>query len=324
MSDHVVDAEGLVKDFGAGKARVRALDDVDLRVAAGSITCLLGHNGSGKTTLVRVLTTLLLPTSGRARVAGADVVADPVRVRRAIAMTGQENTLDTRLSGRENLVVLARLLGFSARDASRRAEHLLEHYDVAAAADRPVSTWSGGMRRRLDLAASLLGSPRLLVLDEPTTGLDPQSRATIWHNVAELRRSGTSVLLTTQYLDEADRVADLAVVLRDGRVVAAQSPTQLKRRIGRRLVVRALGGDLGPARAALGALGIDDLHEADREDAPPEFEGLRLAARVDDPALTLPPVLDALQRGGLDVVDVGLHEPTLDEAYLALMGAPRD
>ncbi|WP_347354522.1 ATP-binding cassette domain-containing protein [Intrasporangium sp.] len=324
MSETVVRAEGLTKVFGRGDAQVRALDGVDLHVAAGSVTCLLGHNGSGKTTLVRILATQTRPTAGHAEVAGLDVVGHPTQVRRSIAVTAQDSTLDDRLSGRENLSVLARLWGLTTAEARHTSTALLEGYDLTDAADRPVSTWSGGMRRRLDLAASLIRRPRLLVLDEPTTGLDPESRATIWRNVAALARSGTSVLLTTQYLDEADHLADHAVVLRRGRVVADESPTRLKRRIGRRLELRGVGAGLERVRAALGPTGISEVDEPGAEADETPGEGTRFTARVVDDALTLPTVLDALDDSGLTVHDIGLHEPTLDEAYLALMGEHDD
>ncbi|MDN5798313.1 MAG: ATP-binding cassette domain-containing protein [Intrasporangium sp.] len=329
MPEPVIRTAGLVKVFGRGERQVRALDGIDLQVELGAVTCLLGHNGSGKTTLVRILTTRTRPTEGLAMVAGHDVVAEPDAVRRALAVTAQETTLDARLSGRENLGVLARLWGLAPRAAARRADQLLEEYDLAEAAARPVSTWSGGMRRRLDLAASLIGSPHLLVLDEPTTGLDPESRTTIWRSIEALARDGTSVLLTTQYLDEADRLADHAVVLRQGRVVADESPTRLKRRIGRRLVLQGVGAGLDRVQAALAPVGVTEV--AEPASAPEAAgadvtgrDGSRFIARVLDDRLTLPVLLDALNGSGLTVSDIGLQEPTLDEAYLALMGEQHD
>ncbi len=325
MTQPVIQTTGLVKVFGRGEQQVRALDGVDLQVEPGSVTCLLGHNGSGKTTLVRILTTRTRPTDGQALVAGHDVSAEPDAVRRALAVTAQETTLDTRLSGRENLGVLARLWGFDPAGAARRADELLEQYDLAEAADRPVSTWSGGMRRRLDLAASLISAPRLLVLDEPTTGLDPESRTVIWRNIEALAGAGASVLLTTQYLDEADHLADYAVVLRYGRVVADETPTRLKRRIGRRLELQGVGAGLDQVRVALAPVGITEVDEPatplDSAGADAEArEGTRFTAHIADDRLTLPVVLNALTDSGLTVRDIGLHEPTLDEAYLALMG----
>lgn len=329
MAQPVIQTTGLVKVFGRGEQQVRALDGVDLQVEPGSVTCLLGHNGSGKTTLVRILTTRTRPTDGQALVAGNDVSTEPDAVRRALAVTAQETTLDTRLSGRENLGVLARLWGFDPAGAARRADGLLEQYDLAEAADRPVSTWSGGMRRRLDLAASLISAPRLLVLDEPTTGLDPESRTVIWRNIAALAGAGASVLLTTQYLDEADQLADHAVVLRHGRVVADESPTRLKRRIGRRLELHGVGAGLDQVRVALAAVGITEVDEqtATHGSAGTDVaarDDVRFTAHVADDRLTLPAVLNALTESGLTVRDIGLHEPTLDEAYLALMGAHHD
>lgn len=325
MSEAVIRTSGLVKEFGRGESRVRALDGVDLQVQRGSVTCLLGHNGSGKTTLVRILTTRTRPTAGHAVVASHDVVTEPHDVRRVLAVTAQETSLDIRLSGRENLDVIARLWGLTEAAAAHRARKLLDEYDLTEAADRPVATWSGGMRRRLDLALSLIGSPAVLMLDEPTTGLDPESRLRIWRNVAALASSGTSVLLTTQYLEEADHLADHVVILRQGRVIADDTPTRLKRRIGRRLELYGVGAALERVSAALAPVGITQVAEVNRaaeevgRDAG-EAASNRFSALVTDEQLSLPVVLDALTRTGLTVNDIGLHEPTLDEAYLALVG----
>jgi ABC-2 type transport system ATP-binding protein len=219
-ADHAIEAAGVSKWFGP----VQALDGVTVAARPGSVLGLLGHNGAGKTTLVNVLATLCRPAAGTARVAGYDVVRQPREVRRRIALTGQFAAVDEQISGRDNLVLVARLRGTGRRAALRRAAELLETFDLAGAADRPVRGYSGGMRRRLDLAASLTGRPEVLFLDEPTTGLDPAARLATWAIVEDLVRDGTTVVLTTQYLDEADRLADTITVLADGRVVAAGAP----------------------------------------------------------------------------------------------------
>ena len=222
-------AEGLCKSFG----ETRALEGIDLGVQTGTVLGLLGPNGAGKTTTVRILTTLLRPDAGRAEVAGYDLVTQPHEVRSGIGLTGQYVALDEYLTGRENLVMMARLARLGRRAAALRAQELLERFDLADAADRLVKTYSGGMRRRLALAAGLIASPPVLFLDEPTTGLDPRSRLTMWDLIAELVRGGTTLLLTTQYLEEADRLADLIAVVDHGRVIARGSAQQLKDEIGR-------------------------------------------------------------------------------------------
>ena len=224
----MIEAHGLVRSFGSAQA----LTGLDLTVPAGTTMCLLGPNGAGKTTAVRVLSTLLRPDAGWARVAGYDVVADGAAVRRRIGMSGQYVSLDDCLTGRANLVMIGRLSRLGRWEAKRRAAGLLAALDLERAADRPVRTYSGGMRRRLDLAASLLGQPGVLFLDEPTTGLDPQSRLTLWDIIGELVSAGTTLLLTTQYLDEADRLADRICVIDGGRVTAEGSPAELKARVG--------------------------------------------------------------------------------------------
>ncbi|MEX2420988.1 MAG: ATP-binding cassette domain-containing protein, partial [Actinomycetota bacterium] len=227
MTTSAIEAEGLVKSFG----KVRALDGVDMVAREGTVFGLLGPNGAGKTTAIRILSTLIRPDSGRAAVGGYDVERQPREVRRLIGLTGQNAAVDELLSGKENLYMIGRLLGMRASEARARATQLLEDFDLTDAATKLAKAYSGGMRRRLDLAASLVGTPRFLYLDEPTTGLDPRSRLGLWVIIRKLVAEGTTVLLTTQYLEEADRLADEIVVIDHGRVIAAGTPQQLKTRI---------------------------------------------------------------------------------------------
>ncbi|MET0820284.1 MAG: ATP-binding cassette domain-containing protein, partial [Aeromicrobium sp.] len=228
MTNHAIHAEGLTKHYGT----TRALDGIDLTVPEGTVLGVLGPNGAGKTTAVRILATLLRPDAGRATVAGHDVVKDPTAVRRSIGLTGQYASVDEQLSGRENLELFARLLDFTRPGARARAAELLDQFGLGDAADRRAKTYSGGMRRRLDLAASLVAAPTVLFLDEPTTGLDPRSRGDLWEMLRDLVRNGTTVVLTTQYLEEADQLADEIIVLDHGRTVAQGSPDELKSSIG--------------------------------------------------------------------------------------------
>ncbi|MEZ3158961.1 ATP-binding cassette domain-containing protein [Microbacterium sp. BWT-B31] len=318
MPPPAVVVEQVTKSYGRGPGAVAALGGIDLTIERGRVFGLLGANGSGKSTLVRILSTLATPTSGRAFVAGVDVVAQPARARAALGVTAQQTTLDQRLSGRENLVVFGRLCGLSRAHARRRAGELLESYGLADAAERPVSTYSGGMKRRLDILASLILRPSVLFLDEPTTGLDPHSRNDIWHTVRELTAEGTTVFLTTQYLDEADQLADRVVVLDAGRVIADSTPRSLKEQIGVRLAIALeTPADLDAASALLRGMGVHDISVDDAPDAA-ALSGLTSAG-----SLTLPAVLHSLSGAGIGVVDIGLHEPTLDQAYLALTGDHR-
>jgi daunorubicin resistance ABC transporter ATP-binding subunit len=309
-----VDVQGLVKSFG----EVVALDGLDLRVEAGTIFALLGPNGAGKTTLVRVLTTLLVPTEGRAEIFGHDVVRDQLAVRRRIALAGQCAPADAELTGRENVDMIARLNRFSAAEARRRAEEVLERFGLIDAADRRVSTYSGGMRRRLDLAAGLIARPPLVLLDEPTTGLDPRSRQELWRMIDELRQEGTTVLLTTQYLEEADRLARQIVVLERGRIAAQGTAAQLKATIGGNvLVVRIADPAVVPdASAALADLGAGEQPHVDAADGE-----IRLA--VADPAASSEALrrLDARQ---LPIAAIELQQPSLDDVFLALTGRPAE
>ncbi|MFF0658347.1 ATP-binding cassette domain-containing protein [Micromonospora tulbaghiae] len=303
-------ADGIRKTYG----RTTALDGLDLAVPAGTVYGVLGPNGAGKTTAVRILTTLLRFDAGRARVAGYDVATDPDRVRAAISLTGQYAAVDEVLSGRQNLVLFGRLRRLSARRARRRAEELLDRFGLTEAADRSAGGYSGGMRRRLDLAASLVVAPRVLFLDEPTTGLDPRSRNGLWTAVRELVDDGTTVLLTTQYLQEADHLADRVCVIDTGRVVAEDTPERLKARIGAdrlELVVRDTA-DL-PAAAAL-------VERATGAAVAVDAELRRVDAPVADRIAVLTAVLRALDDAGVAVEDVLVRRPTLDEAFLRLTG----
>ncbi|MEU8775953.1 ATP-binding cassette domain-containing protein [Streptomyces sp. NPDC048606] len=307
---YAVLSEGLEKRYGA----VHALRGLDLAVPAGSVCGLLGPNGAGKTTAVRILTTLTTPTAGRALVAGHDVTRAPDAVRRAIGVTGQYASVDGDLTGRENLRLFARLAGLRGRPGRDRADGLLERFGLAGAADRTASTLSGGMRRRLDLAAGLIAHPRVLFLDEPTTGLDPAAREHIWTAVRELADEGTTVLLTTQYLEEADRLADEVVVVDRGRAVASDSPTALKARIGSHARVTVTRAEELAAAAAV----LDRLTGA----APAlDEERLGVGVSVADPGLTLPRLVRALDAAGVPVTDASLRPPTLDEVFLRLTGA---
>jgi ABC-2 type transport system ATP-binding protein len=302
----MIEAADVRKTFG----EVTALDGVSIAVPAGSVHGLLGHNGAGKTTLVNVLTTLLPPTGGAAAVAGFDVVRDGAEVRRRIGVTGQFASVDEDLTGTQNLVLLGRLLGASRREAGVRATELLELFGLTEAADRPAKDYSGGMRRRLDLASSLVGRPDVVFLDEPTTGLDPESRLSMWEVVRTLVDGGTTVLLTTQYLEEADRLADTITVLSHGKVVAAGTAAELKNRVGRRTVSATLAAarDIGPALDTLRRAGLEPLRS-----------GRTLITPVES-SRALAVVVRALDDAGIEADELGLHEPTLDDVYLTLTG----
>jgi len=306
---HAIQAEGLVKRFG----KTTALAGVDLTARTGSVLGVLGPNGAGKTTAVRILATLLRPDSGHARIAGYDVVREAGQVRRRIALTGQYAAVDEDLTGFENLLLIGRLLDLSRVDARRRATDLLERFRLTDAGRRSAKTYSGGMRRRLDLAASLVGHPEVLYLDEPTTGLDPRSRNEVWDMVRDLAADGVTVLLTTQYLDEADQLADDIAVIDHGRVIAGGTQHELKTKVGgQTLVVRPLDR----ARAA-DAAGI----VADRTGLltpEPSASGL-ISVAVSDPGV-LSAVMYDLDVAGIAVAELGLRLPSLDEVFFALTG----
>jgi daunorubicin resistance ABC transporter ATP-binding subunit len=304
--------EGLSKDFGA----VRALDRIDVHVPTGGVLGLLGPNGAGKTTMVRILTTLLPPDEGVARVAGFDVVRQAAQVRRVIGLSGQYSAVDSYLTGAENLQMIGRLSGLTRAASRRRTEELLEQFDLTDAAGRTVRGYSGGMRRRLDVAASLVASPAVLILDEPTTGLDPRGRIGVWQLLASLTAAGTTVLLTTQYLDEADRLADQIVVIDTGRVIAAGTSEQLKSKVGGdRLELQAPPGD-DPAPLAAAMAGLSS--ESPVVDA---VTGRVVVPVADGPGV-LPEVATRLARDGLRVTDLALRRPSLDDVFLALTGNP--
>ncbi|MGW3088818.1 ATP-binding cassette domain-containing protein [Streptomyces sp. NPDC001108] len=306
---YAVLSEGLEKRYG----EVHALRGLDLAVAEGTVCGVLGPNGAGKTTAVRVLTTLTAPDGGSARVAGHDVRREAAAVRAAIGVTGQDASVDGELTGRQNLRLFAKLQRLRGTAARTRADELLERFGLIEAADRPARTYSGGMRRRLDLAASLLTTPRVLFLDEPTTGLDPHSRNRIWAAVRELADRGTTVLLTTQYLEEADRLADDIVLIDRGRAAHRGTPAELKARIGSYAeVVVADGSAVVPAAGVL-----DQLTGS----APVlDHEHRTVGAVTTDTTLTLPRLVRELDAAGVPVVDVGLRPPTLDEVFLRLTG----
>ena len=304
----VISVEGLRKDFGD----TTALAGIDLSVRRGSVLGLLGPNGSGKTTTVRILSTLLRPDGGRASVLGHDVVADAAAVRRVVGLTGQYAAVDDALSGVENLRLIARLLDMSRGQARARADELVERFGLADAAKRRVKTYSGGMRRRLDLAASLVGTPDVLFLDEPTTGLDPRHRNEVWDQVRTLTAEGTTVLLTTQYLEEADQLAEDLVVLDHGRVIATGTPASLKTEVGGQLLhVRPLfRTDVGAVATLLGEL-TDEAPAID-----PSGE-LTVAGS--------PQLLQAVgARLGVPIAELGLRLPSLDDVFLTLTGRPAD
>jgi ABC-2 type transport system ATP-binding protein len=323
--DWAVEAHGLTKSFGT----TRAAAGVDLAIPRGSIYAVLGPNGSGKTTTLRILATLLRPDSGTARVFGHDVVRDAAAVRAKVSLTGQLASVDTDLSCSENLALLAQLLGHSRRRARERANELLDAFGLAQAAGRQVSTLSGGMRRRLDIAASIIVTPQLLFLDEPTTGLDPRSRAHLWGIVRSVVADGTTVLLTTQYLDEADQLADRIAVMNCGQVIAAGTGGELKNSVGtlglrvrlldptrREEAQRVLAVALGT-----GALGIPDGDQPDEADSTePSSVRARIVAGADgrDTAQIAAAALSRLSQAGIAVTDFALGQPSLDEVFFAL------
>src|SRR6266545_7225455 len=309
-------AEGLVKTYG----KTQALAGLDLTVPAGTVYGLLGPNGAGKTTAVRVFSTLLRPSRGRAQVLGHDVVTEAAQVRRMIGLTGQYAALDEYLTGRANLVMIGQLSRLTANAARRRADEMLERFGLTEAAGRAVKTYSGGMRRRLDLAASLIGRPEVLFLDEPTTGLDPRSRSVMWEIIRELAGAGATLLLTTQYLDEADQLADQIAVIDAGRVIAAGQPEELKARIGddRLTLELAPGGDMAAAAAAVTAYAAGPVSALA---ASPAGGGPQISAQVTRRGGITTEVVRALDAAGVPVTSVTLRRPSLDDVFLTLTGS---
>jgi ABC-2 type transport system ATP-binding protein len=312
MASPIVEARSLTKRFG----KVEALSGLDLVADRGQVVAVLGPNGAGKTTLVRTIATLVRPDAGSLRVDGIDVTRHPEQVRRVIGLAGQYAAVEEAMTGRENLHMVARLFGHDRVTAAANADAVLDRLGLGDAADRLVRTYSGGMRRRLDLGASLVGAPRLLLLDEPTTGLDPRSRLELWDAIRALVAHGTDVLLTTQYLDEADQLASQVVIVDHGRVIAEGTPGELKSRAGRDVIeVHAhRADDLAGLAAALAPIGTD----APRVEAPIR----RVAVPVTGGRHAVAEAVRALDAAGLDVDDIALRRPTLDEVFLALTGAP--
>jgi ABC-2 type transport system ATP-binding protein len=303
--------EGLAKSFGS----VEALRDVSFDVGSGEVLGLLGPNGAGKTTAVNILATLSRPDRGRAEIAGHDVVSDPGGVRRSIMVTGQHVSLDDMLTARENLVMFARLQGLRKRQARSRAGELLDQFDLEEAADRPINTYSGGMRRRIDIACGLVVRPEVVFLDEPTTGLDPRSRQGIWELVSEFKQNGIATLLTTQYLEEADALSDRIIVIDHGTIIAHGTPDELKERVGATFceIVPRRSQDLPAVVDALGSLlpGFDPSTAVGAE---------RISVPAPDGPNTLVAALQRLSAADIDLLDIALRRPSLDEVFFALTG----
>jgi ABC-2 type transport system ATP-binding protein len=309
-----IDARGLTKHFG----KTAALDGLDVVADAGQVVAVLGPNGAGKTTFVRAVATLLRVDAGTLRVAGHDAAKDPAAVRRVIGLAGQFAAIEPAMTGRENLEMVARLFGQSRRTAKASAGAVLEQLGLVGDGDRLARTYSGGMRRRLDLGASLVGAPRLLLLDEPTTGLDPRSRIELWEAIRGLVHDGTDVLLTTQYLDEADHLATQVVIIDHGRSVATGSPAELKRQIGGNIVELHVRdrGDLARVAELLGRLG----HGETQIDEPTR----RVSVRVQSGGEGLMSALRSLESSGVELEDIAMRQPNLDEVFLALTGRPAE
>ena len=310
----IIEARGLTKSFGD----THALAGLDRTAEAGRVTALLGPNGAGKTTFISAVSTLLRPDSGELRVAGIDVLAEPKKVRQVIGLAGQYASVEPAMTGIENLEMVARLFGLDRVNAKRAAGEVLERIGLTEAGTRVVRDYSGGMRRRLDLGASLVGRPRLLLLDEPTTGLDPRSRSELWDAIRDLVSDGTDVLLTTQYLEEADQLARDVVIVDHGRVIASGTPDELKDQAGRDVIeVRPRSaGDLAAVAEILASVAAEEPRSDD--------DSHRITATVDGGAGDLATVVRLLDERGLQVDDIGLRRPTLDEVFLTLTGQPID
>ncbi len=310
-SDYAIEAKKLIKSYG----KTEVLKGINLQVERGTMLALLGPNGAGKTTIVRILSTLLSFEGGTATVEGYDVVKQADKVRSVIGLTGQSAAVDELLTGRENLVMMGQLYRLTAASAKARAEELLEEFDLVKAADRTAKTYSGGMRRRLDLAVSLIATPPILFLDEPTTGLDPRSRLSMWAIIKRLMATGTTILLTTQYLDEADQLADQIVVIDDGKVIAKGTSSELKRKVGNdRLELNfANSADMQHAQQSLGKRVIDT-----------NAKDQSATIVINDPNTDVRQVLDILATEKINVVSMAIHKPTLDDVFLTLTGKQKE
>lgn len=303
----MIELDGVTKTFDG---TIQALDDVSFFVPTGSVCALLGHNGAGKTTAIKILSTLLRPTSGQAIVAGCDVVKEPAKVRALIGSIGQFAALDFELTGRENMVLFGRLRGMRRKQARLRADALIHQFDMSHAADRQVRTYSGGMLRRIDIAAGLMVTPKVIFLDEPTTGLDPRSRRNVWGLVSSLAAEGVTILLTTQYLEEADVLSDSIVLLSNGRIAANGTAEDLKRRVG-------------PGYCTVSPVNPADLSKifavvAELDGAEADYEANTVSVLAPDGVATLGEVFRRVDRLGVELVDIALRKPSLDEAFLHL------
>ena len=314
MTEAFIQASNLVKTYTAGKRVVKALDDLSLSVPRGTVQALLGPNGAGKTTPVKVLTTLIRPDSGSATLGGVDVLAEPDQVRRMIGVSGQYAAVDENMTGFENLDMVGRLYHLSPEDSRRRARELIEMFDLVEAGDRPVKGFSGGMRRRIDLAGALVVNPPVLFLDEPTTGLDPRSRLALWDVIKRLVSDGTTVLLTTQYLEEADQLADNIAVIDEGKVIAQGTSDELKLLVGGQRVEITVHdlGDVGRAKDVLAPHVTGEIATGADERT--------LVGPVDNAAKSLQAVLKAMADAGIELNDAGMRRPTLDDVFLQLTG----
>ena len=314
MTEALIQASNLVKTYTAGKRVVKALDDLSLSVPRGTVQALLGPNGAGKTTTVKVLTTLIRPDSGSATLGGVDVLAQPDQVRRIIGVSGQYAAVDENMTGFENLDMVGRLYHLSPEQSRRRARELIEMFDLVEAGDRPVKGFSGGMRRRIDLAGALVVNPPVLFLDEPTTGLDPRSRLALWDVIKRLVSDGTTVLLTTQYLEEADQLADNIAVIDEGKVIAQGTSDELKLLVGGQRVEITVHdpGDVERAKDVLAPHVTGEIATGADERT--------LVGPVDNAAKSLQAVLKAMADAGIELNDAGMRRPTLDDVFLQLTG----